>query len=551
MNDQTILLLTLPIIVSGITAGALYLCIRPETIKRSAGLTLVEALLNSERKTALVMTPTRELGKQVMDIMRQLLGPKPKIKTAFLIGGDSLNKQYSQLQRRPRLIVGTPGRINDHIERGNLQLDQCEFLVLDETDRMLDMGFGVQIDRIVKHIPKERQTLMFSATMPKNIMSMADKYLNRPERITVGSTFNPVENIDQQIIKLSQDQKYGVLTEELHSRNGSVIIFVKTKRGADRLARKLKDDGFEADSIHGDLKQRQRDRAIKNFRAKNFRILVATDVVARGLDVPHVAHVINYDLPQMPEDYIHRIGRTARAGAKGEALCLIAPQDGRKWHAIEKLMFPDKHSAKPERAGGGKPKKHGRKKPYAGSDEKRSYGKKKYSGKPKSNDNERYGRKNGEEKQRNRKPYADQTEAGEKPRRNRKKFSDGRPQGEERQERRNKKPYAGKKEWNESGEKPRRNRKKFSDDQPQGENRQERRNKKPYAGKKEWSESAERPRSRKPRSGQSETGDKPFSKKPYKGKRNDENAKRGNKPFNKGKKFKGAKPDGKPNKRAA
>ncbi len=307
---------------------------------------LVEALLNDERKCALVMTPTRELGKQIMEIMHKLIGRNSGIKTAFLIGGEPMSKQYAQLRHRPRLIVGTPGRINDHVERRNLPLDQIHFLVLDETDRMLDMGFSIQIDKIVKHIPNDRQTLLFSATMPKNIIKMADKYQNNPKRIAIGSSINVAENIDQKIVKLNQEKKYDVLMKELASRQGSVIIFVKTKRNADKLARKLKCDDYHADAIHGDLKQNRREKVIKAYRSKAFRILVATDVISRGLDVPHVAHVINYDLPQVPEDYIHRIGRTARAGAKGASLCLITPQDGRKWHAIEQMLYPRKHGTK-------------------------------------------------------------------------------------------------------------------------------------------------------------------------------------------------------------
>ncbi len=324
---------------------------------------LIEFLLRNERGTALVMTPTRELGKQVMDVMHQLLGPKSSIKTAFLIGGEPMGKQCNQLRNRPRLVVGTPGRIDDHVRRGNLDLDDTRFLVLDEMDRMLDMGFSIQIDAIVKHVPNDRQTLMFSATMPDNIMKMADKYLDNPERVAVGSTFNPAKNIKQEVLHVSLDDKYSMLVNELHARDGSVIIFVKTKRGADKMAKRLNNDEFEADAIHGDLQQRKRDRVIKEYRNKRFRILVATDVVSRGLDVPHVEHVINYDLPQVPEDYIHRIGRTARAGASGASLCLITPQDGRKWHAIEVLMDPSKKSArgparndnkKRSRNGGGK-----------------------------------------------------------------------------------------------------------------------------------------------------------------------------------------------------
>jgi len=299
---------------------------------------LVEALLRSPNGSALVMTPTRELGKQIMDIMHQLLGPKSPIKTAFLIGGESMGKQFSQLNRRPRLIVGTPGRINDHLERRSLSLKDTGFLVLDETDRMLDMGFSVQIDRILKYMPAKRQTLMFSATMPQNILKLSEQYLHNPERIAVGSTVTPVQNIDQDVIHLTSAEKYGELIRQLNTREGSVVIFVKTKFGTERLAKRLNGEALRADAIHGDLRQSRRDKVIRDFREKKYRILVATDVAARGLDIPHIAHVINFDLPQVPEDYIHRIGRTARAGAKGAALCLVSPEDGKKWNAIARLI---------------------------------------------------------------------------------------------------------------------------------------------------------------------------------------------------------------------
>ncbi|MGH1403956.1 MAG: DEAD/DEAH box helicase, partial [Alphaproteobacteria bacterium] len=316
---------------------------------------LVQHLLNNPKSAGIILTPTRELGKQVMDIIRQLLGPKPSVKTAFLIGGEPIHKQNIQLKKRPRLVVGTPGRINDHLKRGSLHLDQTDFLILDETDRMLDMGFSIQIDDIVKHLKATRQTLMFSATMPDNIIKMSNKYLNNPQRISVGSTFNPAKNITQDIIRVKDiTEKYNTLNTELTSRDGSIIVFVKTKYGTDKLAKKLRADGHSAEAIHGDLKQSKRERVIRDYRAKKFRILVATDVVARGLDVPHVEHVINYDLPQVPEDYIHRIGRTARAGKKGSALCLISPQDGGKWHEIDCLMNPEK---KKERSPSGGHKK--------------------------------------------------------------------------------------------------------------------------------------------------------------------------------------------------
>lgn len=306
---------------------------------------LVNKLLENPQSTALVLTPTRELGRQVMDIMHQLLGRETGIKTAFLIGGESIGRQFDQLKRKPRLIVGTPGRINDHLDRGTLRLNNTDFLVLDETDRMLDMGFTDQLEAILKFMTGERQTLMFSATMPKNILSMSQKYLTDPVRVSVGSTQSPAANISQEIIRVSEDGKYEELTKQLGQRNGSIIIFAKTKRGTDKLARRLNKDGHGADAIHGDLKQNRRDKVIRDFRKSKFRILVATDVAARGLDIPHIEHVINHDLPQVAEDYIHRIGRTARAGAKGEALCLVTPQDGRQWQAILRLIDPEQAKA--------------------------------------------------------------------------------------------------------------------------------------------------------------------------------------------------------------
>lgn len=309
---------------------------------------LVENLLSNPKGTALVLTPTRELGKQIMDIMHQLLGPKSPIKTAFIIGGEPMGKQLNQLRARPRLIVGTPGRINDHLERGSMMLHDTHFLVLDETDRMLDMGFSVQLDRIFKFMPEKRQTLMFSATLPKNILKLSEKYMNNPQRIAVGETNVVAQNIKQDVIRIEQDKKYNELLTQLHERNGSVIVFIKTKYGADRMSKNLRRDGFTSDALHGDLRQNKRDKVMQNFRNMNFRVLIATDIAARGLDVPHIEHVINYDLPQVAEDFIHRMGRTARAGAEGSAVSFVSNQDGRKWHAIERLLNPD---AKPEKSG--------------------------------------------------------------------------------------------------------------------------------------------------------------------------------------------------------
>ena len=305
---------------------------------------LITKLLNSPRGTALVLTPTRELATQVEDNIKKLLNYSTSIKTALLIGGDSMHKQLDQLKRRPRVIIGTPGRINDHLERGSLLLHDANFLVLDEMDRMLDMGFGVQLERIMKFMPQVRQTLMFSATIPANIVQVSQKYLKNAERISMGSATAPAAKIEQVVVQISEEKKYDELLNQLGQRAGSIIVFVKTKWGADKMASRLRKEKYGAEAIHGDLRQNQRDRVIKSFREKKYRVLVATDIAARGLDIPHIEHVINYNLPQCPEDYIHRIGRTARAGAEGAAVCLVSPGEASQWRAIQKLMNPnEKH----------------------------------------------------------------------------------------------------------------------------------------------------------------------------------------------------------------
>jgi len=302
---------------------------------------LVTGLMKTSDSTAVVLTPTRELATQVKDAWSMLTGTNPRLRAALLIGGESMPKQFEQLRRSPRLIVGTPGRVTDHLNRRTLKLDQTKFLVLDETDRMLDMGFSAQIEKIAKFIPTERQTFMFSATLPANIINLAKKYLTDPKHIKIGNTEQPVAEIKQEVLKTTPTDKYSLLMKELDKRDGSIIIFVRTKRGAKNLAIKLQRDKHSVDAIHGNLHQSKRDRVLREFRQSKSRILVATDVAARGLDVPHVKHVINYDLPQSPDDYIHRIGRTGRAGAEGSALCLVTPEDSQKWNRIRIMMNPN------------------------------------------------------------------------------------------------------------------------------------------------------------------------------------------------------------------
>ena len=302
---------------------------------------LINKLILDKNALALVMCPTRELATQVMDAIKSIISDKINIKSALLIGGESMQRQLRQLGNRSRIIVGTPGRINDHLKRQSLNLSKVSYLVLDETDRMLDMGFTPQIELILKFIPKDHQTLLFSATLPNNILRISEKYLNNPERIAVGSLSTPIEKIKQETFQVSQDKKYHELINQLVERSGSILVFVKTKHGADKIVKRLKYDGHSADAIHGNLRQSKRDRVITGFRNGKSRILVATDVAARGLDIPLIQHVINYDLPQVPEDYIHRIGRTGRAGKEGSALTFLTSSDRSMWNSISKLIDPN------------------------------------------------------------------------------------------------------------------------------------------------------------------------------------------------------------------
>ena len=302
------------------------------------GIPLINHLTLDKDSYAIILTPTRELALQVSSALKDLTSMKNIIDTAVIIGGDSIQKQLKQL-KKARLVVGTPGRIHDHIRRKSLKLSKFNFLVLDETDRMLDMGFVDEIKSIIEKLPSH-QTLLFSATLPKKISDIAKNFMTNPQRVNVGEENTPLTNIKQEIKNVNQKEKFEHLKLELLEINGSVVLFVKTKRSADKIALKLRKDKFNAEAIHGDLRQSKREKVILKFRKNRFQILVATDVAARGLDIPHIEHVINYDIPQNPEDYIHRIGRTARAGAKGRALTFLTDGDKKNWNAIGKLINP-------------------------------------------------------------------------------------------------------------------------------------------------------------------------------------------------------------------
>jgi len=310
---------------------------------------ILARLMTDMHASALIMTPTRELASQILVVARQMMHQNNTIKTALLIGGESMGRQRAQIAGRPRLIIGTPGRINDHLRSRSNLFATVNMLVLDEADRMLDMGFTPQINEVIKCMPaKDRQTLMFSATFPKEIIAFTHTYMKDPIRVTIEPERTSAANIVHEHVETNESGRYQVLTDELYNRQGSIILFIKTKHGADRMMKRLDDDGHSVDVIHGGLTQNKRDRAIAGFRAKKTRIMVATDVAARGLDVPHIEHVINYDLPQVAEDYVHRIGRTGRNGQEGRALSFLMPSERGKWNAIQRILNTGQ---KPERSG--------------------------------------------------------------------------------------------------------------------------------------------------------------------------------------------------------
>lgn len=289
-------------------------------------LPIITKLMESQNETALILTPTRELAKQVFDCANQLL-ERSKIRAALLIGGAPIFLQLRQLNMGARLIVGTPGRVNDHLGRNEMLLKNTKFLVLDETDLMLDMGFSEQINDILEYMPPKKQTLLFSATLPDQILKLSEKYLNNPQRIAIGKVTNVATNIVEDMVYTTREGKYDELVKALDNKTGTIIVFVKTKMDAEAVAKKLQKEKHKVDFLHGGLRQSRRDRVTKMFRNKGFRIMIATDVAARGLDIPHIEHVINYDMPETHEDYIHRIGRTARAEASGCALSLITSKN--------------------------------------------------------------------------------------------------------------------------------------------------------------------------------------------------------------------------------
>ena len=304
---------------------------------------------------ALILLPTRELAMQVLDAYAKLV-PQAKHDSVLVCGGLSENTQLDYLDRGPRLVVATPGRLEDFLRRREINIGSVEMLVLDEVDRMLDMGFLPAIRRIVGALPKNRQTMCYSATLDANITEIVKDYVKSPVRIEIGSASRPSDQVELRVYTVMQDQKLGLLNQMLTEEKGTFLVFSRTKHGADRIAKKLERLGHDADAIHGDRSQSQRTAALKGFSSGKHRILVATDVAARGIDVSDIAHVVNYDLPNASDDFVHRIGRTGRAGAKGVATTFVMPQersDARKLERELKIKFDwreaDKNLEKEER----------------------------------------------------------------------------------------------------------------------------------------------------------------------------------------------------------
>ncbi len=286
-------------------------------------LPLIDKCFSDRSKKVLIIAPTRELAQQINEEFRKF-SVQMGLYSAVCVGGMPIYRQIDCLRRRFNFVIGTPGRLKDLKQRGEISFSAFDFVVLDEIDRMLDMGFVDEIKRILNELPQNRQSLFFSATLPEKIKLLVNQFLKDPVLIQV-STGNTSKNVDQDIVRVSKDQKFNKLKDLLISDElEKVLIFSETKREVEKLTEDLLRDGFRADSIHGDKRQSQRQRALIKFKENHVQILVATDVAARGLDIDNVSHVINYTVPQTYDDYVHRIGRTGRANRKGFALTFVS-----------------------------------------------------------------------------------------------------------------------------------------------------------------------------------------------------------------------------------
>ena len=299
------------------------------------GIPIIQAALGGKR--GLVVLPTRELALQVHEVVQKLANPL-RLRTAVLIGGESINRQIYALQKNPQIIIGTPGRIIDHLERKTVSFGSIAVLVLDEADRMLDMGFAPQLKRIINAVPRERQTMLFSATMPQEILSIAHAHMKLPIRVEIAPPGTMAEKVTHELFFVQKNDKSRLLEKILEEYRGSVLIFSRTKFGAKRIAAGIRGLGHTSAELHSNRSLGQRKEALGGFRNGKYRILVATDIAARGIDVNGSELVLNYDLPQSPGDYVHRIGRTGRMGGVGHAISFATPDQRGDVRGIERFI---------------------------------------------------------------------------------------------------------------------------------------------------------------------------------------------------------------------
>jgi len=302
----------------------------------SFGLPMLEQL-QANGGRGLVILPTRELAYQVEESLKPF-ADEYKIRMAVFVGGASMNLQRQMLRNNPRILIATPGRLNDHLEQGTVTLKEVKVLILDEADRMLDMGFKPQIERILKHVPKERQTMLFSATMPQDIAKLALHHMKLPLRIEVAPAGTAAERVEQELFIVRKDEKIRLLEQLLSDYKGTILVFSRTKHGAKKITRSIHSMGHTSAEIHANRSLAQRREALEGFKRGKYRVLVATDIAARGIDVNDIELVINFDLPDDAGDYVHRIGRTARAGKDGKAISFASPDQISGVRSIERLI---------------------------------------------------------------------------------------------------------------------------------------------------------------------------------------------------------------------
>lgn len=286
---------------------------------------------------AVVLSPTRELAVQINETFAQLTGGTG-IRTAAVVGGLNEDRQLAKIRQGAHIVIATPGRLCDFLQRRLVKLGAVEVIVLDEADRMLDMGFLPSLSAILKELPAVRQTLLFSATIEKSVAHLIQDYVTDPVRVSIGATTKPAEQVNLHLYEVEQERKHDLLVRLLHANEGAFLVFTRTKRGADRLARNLEKSGVDAARIHGNRTQGQRNQALQGFKDGTHRVLVATDVAARGIHVDNIAHVVNFDLPEVPEDFIHRVGRTGRAGANGTASTFVKRSERDVIRRIERTL---------------------------------------------------------------------------------------------------------------------------------------------------------------------------------------------------------------------